>query len=101
LAAKYCEQARVVLLVYDCSDKFGLDSASYWVSEIRNQESKIFVLVGTKYDFDEDKRKLPETNINEFLEKYHINFHFKTSAKMNENISVLFETISQVLVEDT
>lgn len=72
-----------------------------------DKRDTVKVLVGTKKDliaFDEGQKEIrvvDREEVSQFLENYKMTFTFETSAKLNKNISKVFEELSRNLIFNT
>ena len=99
--------AQVAILVYDITDNTTLLNLPKWIQEVkRNSNGSIetFVVVGNKIDLIGKK----ESN-DEYLKKFlkdlskelkHDILHINTSALTGENIDLLFNKITEILLQE-
>ena len=99
ITRQYYRDAHGILLIYDISNRDSFDSLINWEEEIKNNapEDSVLFLVGNKSDlnkervvtYNEGKNKADELGIS-FIE---------VSAKNGDNILLLFENLSEAMVE--
>jgi small GTP-binding protein len=86
LTKLYYNEAKVVLLVYDITNKKSFESIPEWIKSIRDSKGENFpmILLGNKLD-KEDIRVISEKEGKELADEYGIKF-FETSNKTGVNI---------------
>lgn len=86
----YYRNAKIVVIIYDITDRRSFEKAKYWVSMIKKQldPEPIFILAGNKLDL-EDKRQVLTEEGRKYSELEGLNF-FETSAKKSYNINSMF-----------
>ncbi len=98
LIPMYYKDAHFILCVYDLNDSSSFENIkSYWIDEIRlcANLDPIIIAVGNKYD---KPTNIDIDMINKFCEENQI-ININVSAKTNQNIKYLFETIIQKALE--
>ncbi|XAR54463.1 hypothetical protein NMG60_11029603 [Bertholletia excelsa] len=97
LTPLYYRGAAVAVIVYDITSSESFAKAQYWVKELQKNGSPglVMALVGNKADLQE-QREVPIQDGMDCAEKNGM-FFIETSAKTADNISQLFEEISNRL----
>ncbi|MHA1616922.1 MAG: Rab family GTPase [Candidatus Njordarchaeales archaeon] len=97
---QYLIGARVIVLVFDISNKASLESLQKWSNLLQQyvKNTSHVVVVGNKKDLGE---QVSEEEVREALEKagLPVKEFIKTSALTGENINLLFEKIIQLLTQ--
>ena len=91
-----------VILTYDMTNRESFLNLEKWLEKINNvvdEKYSCIILVGTKNDLM-NKIKVFESDIDNFINKHKLK-HFKVSSINNENIDLLFMTISEMIIEKT
>ena len=59
------------------------------------------ILVGNKHDLitDDVQSHVSADEIDQFMNKYHLEYYFEASAKKNHNIDQLFQCIGELVVD--
>lgn len=99
--------AQVAILVYDITDNTTLLNLPKWIQEVkRNSNGSIetFVIVGNKIDLI-GKKESNDEYLKKFLkdlskEMKHDILHINTSALTGENIDLLFNKITEILLQE-
>lgn len=96
LAPMYYRGAAAAIVVYDITNKSTLDRAMKWISELEkcSNNNVYIILVGNKSDLHLSRKVYPEDIQNLIGERY---CHLETSAKLNNNIYEIFDTIARNL----
>lgn len=97
LAPLYYRGASIAIIVYDISDHQSFLKAKFWIDELRKQESfnimkvlvcnKIDLIYDYKVDMDEAKKYASNCGL----------LFVETSAKNNQGVKQLFETIAELI----
>ena len=96
----YYRECAAALVVYDLSKGETLESAEYWVRELREKESPyVIILVGNKSDTVKDLAAATEAG-RAFAEQEKLPY-FTSSAKTGEGVSAIFEhLVSKLPIEE-
>jgi small GTP-binding protein len=85
------------IIVFDLSNKKSFDRVTNWLTEIREQSSKIpIVLFGNKCDID--PKEVKQEEIEELCQKEGM-IYFETSAKLNKGIQEGINKICELAYE--
>lgn len=99
LTQNFFRNANGVLFVYDITEKKSFDNIKEWMNVSQNTESDFkSLIVGNKCDL-EDERKVSKEALQKFSDKKKIEA-FETSAKENTNVSKIFETLAELILEN-
>lgn len=100
----YFRKAKIVIFVYDITDRETFDSLTRWEHEAVEKnfdtvKSTVTILVGNKLDL-EDNREVTRSRALVFAENYRIpeNLIFEISAKTGEGVSALSDAIAQQMM---
>nr|ABD65447.1 Rab-like1 [Suberites domuncula] len=101
----YFRRSRVVIFMYDISDRETFDSLTHWEREAveksftRGQPEIITALVGNKVDL-EDERQVTNARALQFADNYCIpkELVFEISAKSGEGVSEMFDAIIRAML---
>jgi len=95
----YARGALGCVLCYDITRYQSIKSLTEWYKiVIENAANPVFALVGCKSDLAE-KRVIGFNTGKEFQEKYKIDYFFETSSKSGENNHLIFQTLTEGIVE--
>ena len=95
----YARGALGCVLCYDITRYQSIESLIEWYNIVKdNAANPVFVLVGSKSDLAE-KRVIDFNNGKEFQEKYKIDYFFETSSKSGENNQLIFQTLTEGILE--
>lgn len=96
IAKSYYRRAVGAILVYDISRRKSFDHISKWlkVVEENTEPDCCVILIGNKIDLDETEREVSYKDGESFAKINKIEF-METSAKVKENIDVVFLSIAQ------
>ena len=100
----YFRRSRVIIFVYDISNRDTFDSLSHWEDEAlqktvtRNNIDVVMVLVGNKIDL-EDERQVTHSRALQFAENFSIPDYlvFEVSAKTGEGVKPMFDEIVKAM----
>jgi len=101
LSYNFIKNADGIILMYDITSQTSFDSISEWMDNIRKHKDEGFpiVLVGNKYDLEED-RVISKEEGEELAKKYGLPF-YETSNKDNINIEEsCLDLINKVIIEN-
>ena len=91
----YYQDSKVVLLVYDITDKKSFDELNtYWLNEIKNilGDDPILGLIGNKSDLI-SKKQVDEKVAEKFAEDYNMQFKLCSSKKDPKGFNLFFRTL--------
>ncbi|EKE41428.1 hypothetical protein ENUP19_0347G0047 [Entamoeba nuttalli] len=101
LSQIYYRDATVALLVYDITRLETFNAVTDWVAELKQNTSNnvMIMIVGNKSDL-KSSRQVNSTLVNEFIHSSNSNIigNIECSAMTGENISVIFDIISDKLL---
>ena len=87
----YFVQAVGAMIVFNLNDLSSFQDIDFWLSKLKELSGEVpYILVGNKMDLE---RKVDKSLIDEKVELLGIQY-FETSAKLNENVDVAFESLS-------
>ncbi|HME54246.1 MAG TPA: Rab family GTPase [Candidatus Lokiarchaeia archaeon] len=67
-----------------------------WVSILRSEKPDLpLVLVGTKADLEDADSRIPEADINQFIEERNVLAYVRTSSKTGENVGQPIDALTQ------
>jgi len=93
LAPMYYRGAPAAFVVYDITNKASFERARNWVEELRRDNPTIAIgFVGNKSDLV--NREVQTKDAEKFAADNNV-FFMETSAKLNQNVNELFETIAR------
>jgi Ras-related protein Rab-8A len=98
ITCSYFTGADMIILVYDICDEKSFENIEYWIETIKSHNLKLqnCILVGNKIDRKESRVVSFEMASN--LAKLHKINYIESSAKMNINISEIFEKICEMYI---
>jgi small GTP-binding protein len=89
------------IVVYDVTRKDSLKCMNEWVDDVRKGAPEVLLyLVGNKVDLKED-RVVTKEQAEKVAKKLNMLGYMETSAKSGTNVKVLFQTISELLLQHT
>lgn len=91
ITKKFIRGAKIVVLVFDLTEPMTFDDNLSWISEVRETENPLIILVGNKLDL-EDQKKITTDIGKEFAEMQGIPY-VEVSAKSAENVSILSDML--------
>jgi small GTP-binding protein len=99
MSSLYYRDAAGAILVYDCTDSGTFESVKYWVEELRAKgpADVVISVAANKSDQPSEKKKVDPAVARSFCEQNNMLF-FETSALSGDNVSQLFETTSNKIV---
>lgn len=103
IAPIYYRRAACAIVILDISSPPTLQHAAFWVNQIRvaNNNETIIVLVANKIDLLGSTPETVQTLANaKAYAKEHSIFFVETSAKTGQNITYVFELLSQEISKD-
>ena len=87
----YFVQAVGAMIVFNLNDLQTFQNIDFWLSTLKELSGDVpYILVGNKKDLD---RNVDKSLIEAEVEKLGIQY-FETSAKLNENVDLAFESLS-------
>jgi small GTP-binding protein len=99
ITRQYYKDANGVLLVYDITNRESFDNIKTWESEVKNNspEDAVLFLVGNKTD-NSKEREVTSQEGKKLAEDLGL-FFIEVSAKNGDNIHILFEKISEEMIQ--
>lgn len=93
LASMYYRNAKVIIIVYDITNKNTFNTVKKWVKELNKNMTSDFIIaiIGNKNDL-KDKKNVSTLQAKAYADEINAIF-LETSAKNSSNIQELFETI--------
>lgn len=97
LTKTYYKDSHGVIIVFDLTDKDTFNSIKAKINDVNDHAPRdvVIAIVGNKSDLTADK-KVQENDLKEIKNKYA---YFEVSAKSGNNISLLFEQLTDKIVE--
>ncbi len=87
----YFVQAVGAMIVFNLNDLTSFQGINFWISKLKELSGDVpYILVGNKKDLD---RNVDKSLIEAEVKKLGIEY-FETSAKLNENVDLAFESLS-------
>ena len=87
----YFVQAVGAMIVFNLNDLLSFQDIEFWLSKLKELSGDVpYVLVGNKSDLE---RKVDKSLIDNEVRKLGVQY-FETSAKLNENVDLAFESLS-------
>jgi small GTP-binding protein len=87
----YFVQAVGAMIVFNLNDLSSFKDIDFWLSKLKEFSGDIpYILVGNKSDLE---RKVEKSLIDNKVKKLGVQY-FETSAKLNENVDLAFESLS-------
>jgi small GTP-binding protein len=87
----YFVQAVGAMIVFSLNDLLTFQNIDFWLSTLKDLSGDVpYILVGNKTDLD---RNVDQSLIEAEVEKLGTQY-FETSAKLNENVDLAFESLS-------
>jgi len=87
----YFVQAVGAMVIFSLSNVSSFENLDFWISKLKELSGIIpYVIVGNKSDL---KREITQQMIDNKLKSLGVEY-FETSAKLNENVSNVFESLS-------
>ena len=99
VVSTYFRGAHGILLLYDVTNRDSFKNLESWLIEIeKNAKEKVLkILIGNKCDLTDD-REITSDEGKAFALRNGMEF-METSAKMNTNVSEVFETLGKLMIE--
>ncbi|SHO76644.1 Similar to S.cerevisiae protein YPT31 (Rab family GTPase) [Malassezia sympodialis ATCC 42132] len=100
ITRSYYKGAAGCLIVYDVTERETFEHVLLWLRDVQEQadEHAIIALVGNMADLPSMERSV-STEEGAALAKEHRMLFFETSAKTGQNVSVVFESVAQCILE--
>lgn len=106
ITRKHYKGVQGIVLVYDVTDRKSFTHLSFWVDSVnkgisnsKNQYDAVpMMLIGNKTDLEEE-RTITEEEGKEFAVKSMVFDFIETSAKMNQNVFMVFKRLAQFVTE--
>jgi len=87
----YFVQAVGAMIVFNLNELSSFEGIKFWLSKLKELSGDIpYIIVGNKLDLE---RKIDQSLIDEKVNKLGVEY-FETSAKLNENVDLAFESLS-------
>ena len=87
----YFVQAVGAMIVFNLNELSSFKGINFWLSKLKELSGDVpYIIVGNKLDLE---RKIDQSLIDERVNKLGVEY-FETSAKLNENVDVAFESLS-------
>ena len=87
----YFVQAVGAMIVFNLNELSSFKGITFWLSKLKELSGDVpYIIVGNKLDLE---RKIDQSLIDERVNKLGVEY-FETSAKLNENVDVAFESLS-------
>ena len=79
------------MIVFNLNDLSSFNDINFWLTKVKDLSGDVpYILVGNKTDLD---RNVDNSLVEEEVKKLGIQY-FETSAKLNENVDLAFESLS-------
>ena len=100
IAKTYFQSSDGFLLVYDITSKDSFNKLNDWYDQIKLNapENSKCIIAGNKSDLEE-KRQVKKEEGEQFASDHNLKF-YETSAKDDKNINIVFELLSNEIVND-
>ena len=96
LAPMYYRGAKAAIVVYDITSNHSFQKAKLWVQELQQSMTEIVIsLVGNKMDL-ESRREVLKEDAEKYADENNLLFG-ETSAKSDQNIKSIFQTVGKTL----
>ncbi len=95
----FYKNAKIVIFVYDITNKKSFDDLKYWIEEVNNQISEshfIRAIIGNKMDLFENE-EVNEDDLDNFANSLNAKY-LKISAKNNEN-KKLIDFLTNLIID--
>lgn len=87
----YFVQAVGAMIVFNLNDLSSFQDIDFWLYKLKELSGDVpYILVGNKSDLE---RKVESSLIDDKLRRLEVQY-FETSAKLNENVDLAFESLS-------
>ncbi len=87
----YFVQAVGAMIVFNLNELSSFKGITFWLSKLKELSGDVpYIIVGNKSDLE---RKIDQSLIDEKVNKLGVEY-FETSAKLNKNVDVAFESLS-------
>lgn len=95
----YARGALGCVLCYDITRYHSFENLIEWYNIVRdNAANPVFVLVGCKLDLA-DRRVIDFNDVKQFQDKFKIDYFFETSSKSGENNQLIFQKLTEGILE--
>ena len=91
LIPSYIKDAKIIIIVYDITNKNSFNNLNFWIKMIKKTKEKIIILVGSKNDLNKKRQVTIQEGENLAKEKGFL--FYEVSSKNEKNINELFEKI--------
>jgi small GTP-binding protein len=101
LSPLFYRDAEAGIIVFDITDAETFNKASKWISELKQErgDDVMMIVVGNKIDV-ESRRAVAKVDGQQLAASVNAPY-FETSAKTNENIDLVFQTICESVGQKT
>jgi small GTP-binding protein len=101
LSPLFYRDAEAGIVVFDITDTETFTKASKWISELKQErgDEVMMIVVGNKIDL-EARRTVDKADGQQLAASANAPY-FETSAKTNENVDAVFQTICETVVQKT
>jgi len=89
-----------VIIVFDATNPIQFEQIESWIKEVKTQASKTAQIILVRNKIDSEDCKVTAEEAQEMANKYNI-LYIGTSAKLNDNIEFLFQSVAQNAVDRT
>ena len=98
----YFRNSYTIVIVFDLTNRDSFNHIKSWIKTVRAEyEPEHYIVVGNKSDLIK-QRKISELEVHEYLAEVSIEYtYIETSAKTNQNVDKIFNTIISKLDETT
>jgi small GTP-binding protein len=87
----YFVQAVGAMIVFNLNDLSSFQDINFWLSKLKELSGDVpYILVGNKSDLE---RKVDKSLIEDEVKRLGVQY-FETSAKLDENVDIAFESLS-------
>ena len=96
----YAQGADGCLLCYDITRVSSYKNLTEWYNiVIENASDPVFILIGGKNDLAEEKRMVSYEEGQNYQREHNLQDFFETSSKSGHNNRLIFERLSQLIIE--
>jgi len=99
LTPMYYQGASAVIVVYDITDEYSFTTAKSWIEICSDLVPvPVIALVGNKVDLEYERKITPEM-VDDLRKNKNISLFFECSAKTGQNVSTIFEEVTNLIVQ--
>ena len=101
LISNYYRKSSLAIIVYAINNEESFQDIDLWIKELKTMSSPDIkmVLIGNKIDLKEE-RKIKYDQGKELADYYGFDFFLETSAKLGDNVKLMFIKAARILYED-